>query len=376
MTILYVISVTSLAGATLSFLTLLKGVKEKGANIVVVIPDSRKEFITILEDLHIKYYVVKMEYSSFPPLKSIRDFLHFPVRCVLKVATISKAISMIEKIARNEKVDIIHTNVGPLRIGYYVSKRLCIPHIWHIREYGDLDFGIFEFPSKSYFRKLLRKDYCITITKDLLKYNKLEDAPKAKVVYNGVMSVNDIVSSKKKEKYFLCCSRISKEKGHTDVVRAFGRFYSKHPDYKLVILGYGDPSYINELKSIARKGGFLDAVEFPGFINDVRNTLSKATALIVASNAEGFGRMTAEASFCGCLVIGKNIAGTKEILSETGGYPYLTEDEMLDNMENLIHLSNEQYLSKSLYAQNKAIELFSSESYVENIWNIYKQAII
>lgn len=130
------------------------------------------------------------------------------------------------------------------------------------------------------------------------------------------------------------------------------------------------------MKSIARKGGFLNAVEFPGFINDVRNTLSKATALIVASNAEGFGRMTAEASFCGCLVIGKNIAGTKEILSETGGYPYLTEDEMLDNMENLIHLSNEQYLSKSLYAQNKAIELFSSESYVENIWNIYKQAII
>lgn len=40
--------------------------------------------------------------------------------------------------------------------------------------------------------------------------------------------------------------------------------------------------------------------------------MSKAQALIVASRFEGFGFITTEAMWNDCLVIGKNIAGTKE----------------------------------------------------------------
>lgn len=375
MKILYIISATILGGATLSFLTLIEGVKAKGATPIVIIPDARKEFVSLLDKLEIKYYVVKLAFSSFPPLKSVRDYLLFPIKSLIRVKTIYNAIRDIKKISQNECIDLIHTNVGPLRVGYYISKKLKIPHVWHIREYGDLDFGIYEFPTKAYFRNLLRKDYCITITKDLLKYNRLENTPKATVIYNGVMSVNDAVLKLPKSKYFLCCSRISKEKGHTDVVRNFGRFHINHPDYKLILLGKGNNSYIDELKSIAKQGGFLDSIEFPGFTNDVKPILSKATALIVASNAEGFGRMTAEAAFCGCLVIGKNVAGTKEILSEIGGFPYTTDEEMLTSMESVINLSEQQYFSMSSYAQNKAKELYSSENYINKIWELYNTAL-
>lgn len=39
--------------------------------------------------------------------------------------------------------------------------------------------------------------------------------------------------------------------------------------------------------------------------------LKYASALLVASPSEGLGRMTAEAAFAGCMVIGYNAAGTK-----------------------------------------------------------------
>ena len=40
--------------------------------------------------------------------------------------------------------------------------------------------------------------------------------------------------------------------------------------------------------------------------------MSKALALFVPSSFEGFGFITVEAMFCGCLVIGRNTGGTKE----------------------------------------------------------------
>jgi len=48
--------------------------------------------------------------------------------------------------------------------------------------------------------------------------------------------------------------------------------------------------------------------------DDVYAIMSRATALIVPSHFEGFGRITAEAMFNGCLVAGYNSAGTREIL--------------------------------------------------------------
>ena len=45
-----------------------------------------------------------------------------------------KVINYIQEV----KPNIIHSNVGPIDIGYKAAKKLRIPHVWHIREYQDL----------------------------------------------------------------------------------------------------------------------------------------------------------------------------------------------------------------------------------------------
>ena len=83
--------------------------------------------------------------------------------------------------------------------------------------------------------------------------------------------------------------------------------------------------------------------------------------------------MTAEACFNGCLVIGRNTGGTREILQTTGGFLFDNIDTLVEQMENVCRLSNEEYQNMALTAQEKAIALYSTESNSEQIYNIYKQ---
>ena len=103
--------------------------------------------------------------------------------------------------------------------------------------------------------------------------------------------------------------------------------------------------------------------------------MKKATALLVASPFEGFGRMTAEACFNGCIVIGKDSGGTREILSQTGGYLYKTQKEMILHMEATASISFKDYVQIAQKAQKKAQSLFSIEKYTSDIYSIYEKAL-
>ena len=363
-----------MGGATLSFLTLVDFVKKRGDHPFVVIPDSNSDFINLLKQKNIPFFVESLNFFCYP-LKEKRNFIKRIVDIILFLFHEIQNSAKINKIVKTINPDIIHTNVGPLATGHFVAKKRGIPHIWHIREYGDLDFNLHFFPSKKFFHKLLNQDTVISITQDLIKYNELENNPKAFVVYNGVREKDKIHFLFPKSKFFLCASRISPEKGQDGIIKGFAKFHEIHPDYKLIILGDGNDSFVLSLKELARKLNCEDSVIFKGYIRNVSDYMQKATALLVGSHFEGFGRMTAEACFDGSIVIGRNSGGTQEILSQTGGFLYDSQDEMLASMEKVITFSEETYYSIVQKAQLKAQELFSIETYTEKIYSIYAKAL-
>ena len=372
MKILYLISGTNMGGATLSFLTLLDYVKQRGDDPFVIIPDNNPGFKSILKNKNIPFYVVPMTFFCYPIGKKN---VHFLVQLFYTFLTEIKAQYQINRITKKIKPDLIHTNVGPLATGHFIAQRNKIPHIWHIREYGNLDFDLHFFPSRNYFLKLIRNDYSISITKDIYRYNKLQNNPKARVVYNGVCSKSNLCTIAKREKFFLCASRISPEKNFEEPILAFSCFFKKNPDYKLIILGEGLEQYENKIKKMCSTLECSNSIIFKGFCKNVSDYMKKATALLVASPFEGFGRMTAEACFNGCIVIGKDSGGTREILSQTGGYLYKTQKEMILHMEAIASISFKDYVQIAQKAQKKAQSLFSIEKYTSDIYSIYEKAL-
>ena len=375
MKVLYILHDSDMGGSNISLLNLMSGMKNKGIEIVAVVPNIKEVFKDKLITLGIRYYNCPIVMSILWPSwrdKSLKGKCGYILRLLKsKYNSYKQLKTIIEK----EKPDIIHTNVGVVQEGYFCARRLKIPHVWHLREYQDRDFNWSIFPSKWIFKSLLHNSYVISITKDIHKAFNLTKNEKHRVIYNGILPQNRTILNYPKKKYFLCASRISKEKGHDDVVRAFAIFHKSYPDYMLLILGYGDKAFIQELKDLGKHLGCYDNIIFRGYTDNVIDYMKDATALIVASRNEGFGRMTAEAAFAGCLVIGRNTGGTKEIIEEIGGLRFNKKEELLHNMFVTADMTEQTYINNVLYAQTKAKELYSNEKNINNVYKLYLDII-
>lgn len=282
----------------------------------------------------------------------------------------------LEEIIRDYHPDIVHTTVGEIGIGYEVCQKLGVRHVWHLREYQDKDFGWHIYPTKEKFCERLRKsDAVITITDGIRSYFNLADCPHAVTIYNGIYNHDDVCLDFPKEKYFLSASRIVEAKGIMDVVKAFSLFHQSYPDYKLLLAGMGDEAYINAIKASAEYLSCSDNIEFLGHRSDVGSLMQKATALLVGSYNEGFGRMTAEAMFRGCIAIGRNAAGTKEIINQTDGFLFDNVEELADEMRRVADMTQEEYRKVAAHAQGLAANLFSNENYFQSVMEVYQKVL-
>jgi len=376
-------------GATISFINMINDVMIKKVEPVIIYPDNSKELkiIEYFQKKNIKCIpcpIIASWYTPFP------IFTYNPKKLLFRLKRLynifkrindlkKKSYKELHKITIKEKPDIIHTNIGVFHEGFKVAKKMKIPHIWHLREYQDIDFDHKPFPSKSILIKMLKQSYVITISDGIRRHFDLENYPLAKKIYNGILPKKEHYYNPQKEKYFLCASRVSQEKGHHEVIEILAEFYKEHCDYKLIIAGFGNDKYIKRLHNLTINLGCEEYVEFIGFKNkeELSELFKNATALIVNSKFEGLGRMTVEALFCGCLVIGKNTGGTKEILELTrGGFLYDNKYGLIKHMKEIILLTcTEKYKEMVFKAQEQVVEKFSIEQNTKQTIDFYDQIV-
>lgn len=388
MKILYILNSTIVnGGATKSFLSLCNGMKAKGHKITIVCPNSRGVFRTLKDDGY-NVLDIKFRANIYPPLDSLRNKILFLPKLLLTFVINYYAKRKLIGFCKLMEPDIIHTNVGVVKIGYSVAKKLKIPHVYHLREYQDLDFGMKWIPSKDSFYKILNSDnnYNICITKDIQRYFLKPN--NSVVIYNGISNRFKQMQCdyKSKSKYFIFASgHLSPNKGLDDCIEAYIQFTKKYShDYDLIIAGdTHNQLYINNLKDRIAKSGLSDKVRFLGMRDDVDQLMRKAYASLVCSKSEGFGRTMAESMFNKCLVLGKNIAGTKEqfdngleLCKSEIGFRYNSNSELEECMYKVIGLSPQEYNSIIGKAYETVNKLYSDEQYVSKVNDIYEKIVI
>lgn len=380
MKVLYILHSTIMGGATISFINMIKGLKEKGINVYVAIPEKDENFEIRIKNYVKGIYVIPIVMSIWPMIGNnckafIKSLLLFLPYMLLFFVKKYRSYIKLLRVVRELSPDIIHTNTGVVHEGYYSSKKFNIPHVWHLREYQDKDFNMKIFPSKHYFQKELADSYVISITKDILDAFALKHTNKHNVIYNGIFPKQSIDILFPKKNYFLCASRVSPEKGHDETIKAFSEFYRRNKDYKLVIMGFGNNSYISKLKKLAHQLGCAQAIEWLGFIEDIRPYMKEAKALVVSSFCEGFGRMTAEAAFMGCMIIGRNTGGTKEIMDEVGGLPFDNVEGLVERMNFVANMPDDEYKRCVIHSRDIALKTYSNEANIEQIFSFYNEIL-
>lgn len=379
MKIFCILSTSSLTGgSSLSFVQYCSEInKKEDIDLVVSVPCKGPAY-DYLKSLNIVTEIIPARFNIYPKATK-RNFLLTPIKLLRHLIQNRKQEKILLNHVKWHKPDIIYTNVGVVNIGYNVAKKLHIPHVYHLREYQDLDFGMRIIPSRHRFIENLKNSYTICITKGIQEHFFLTNNTNSRVVYNGLLT-----SYKKeydnREKTFLFVGRLTREKNPLGVIRAFNTFYKTNQKYKLLLAGsaVSECEYTPLLK-YCKDNDIEDKVCFLGARNDIDSLMQKAYAVIVASEFEGFGRVTTEAMLNGCLVIGRNTTGTKEQfdngLALTGkeiGIRFDGDEDLCEKMHIATSLTKEKYNEYTKRAKTVVEHLYTPKKCADDIYNFFK----
>jgi len=369
--ILFITHYSSLYGANRSLLLLLKGLQGKNIGLMVFAPEDGPLFKE-LDKLKIPYK--KIKYLPWMGVRNKIFFLKSPLRFLVNMLVLPLLLINAVKF----KPSFIYTNSSTTPVGIYLSLILHLPHIWHVRELGKLDYDLDYDFGKKYFYFFMHKSDAIICISQFVKTSVFKgDWKNVSVINNAVYSNNEVekINTNKPVKKddtvnFLMMSLIHPSKGIHDAIKAIKKVKADNSNVKLIICGgVEDEQYKKQLDELVVKLKLSENVSFTGFIENPVEMYKMADAVLVCSRNEAWGRVAAEAMIFEKPVIGFKRGGTTEIITRNvNGLLYTNIDELVSCMKTVIHnnkLVNELVINAKNYAQK-----FSSEENTNKVLKI------
>ena len=172
-------------GASYSMLNLIDTLKDK-CNFIIVSPFETGPFVDAIKSRNIEMYFVP--FYRWVEVKDA-DFEIKQKNWENKYDTLNQQLALkLASILKDKNIDIIHSNTSVVDLGYRLSKIMNIPHIWHIREFGEDDFNMYPLCSyDEYYKKIADDNYLICISKAVgEKFKGKVSSLKLFLIYNGV----------------------------------------------------------------------------------------------------------------------------------------------------------------------------------------------
>lgn len=372
--ILFICIDPTLGGSTSSLYNLIDGIRDY-VNPIVLFPAKGVGYEHFVEhgiESHVYPFIKLYELRN----NTLLDTWKHPWRWhyIKKIRFDYRCLRFVKKILAGRKIDIVHTNTSPNDIGILLARKLKAKHVWHVREFCDLDFHFDIYRGIPRLRKLINQaDARIAISSAIKEYWQMPDE-NTWVINNAIRKQNDACYISAKEKYILFSSYyLTDSKGARFAIQAFGVSGVAKNGFRLKLMGNCSDEYMEVLNETAREYNVFESVDFIPCQKEVKPYFAKATAYIMASECEALGRVTAEAMFYGCPVIAHATGGTLDLVKDgETGYLFNTVEECAQ----LIHkVCTEPQKELILRAQKFAVDNLSQEVYGPKIIEIYKKVL-
>jgi len=386
MRVLYVLSATiPNGGATKAFLSLLNECRLHGVHPFIMMPDKNGIYRQ-LEQEGLPVLALPYRNSTYSYTRTLKEQLLFLPRMIAKLVVNHNAVDKLAAFIKENKIDIVHTNTSVVNIGFRAAQKTGIPHVYHIREYGDLDFGMHYFPTKKALLKQLSPEgsYSICITKDIQRYYQLADNGHSRVIYDGVFSQLAAMPVVTDKDYFLFAGRIQPAKGLDLLLTAYHQ-YSKTTasPLKLLVAGSCESTpYVRQQMDFVKDSQLSAQVTFLGEVDDILALMQHAKAIIIPSRNEGFGFCMPEAMQQGCLVLAHNTSGSKEqldnALQTTGkeiALRYDTVDELAQLLSEVARRPASHYATMTERAFRVVNQLYTRKVHAQKVIQFYSDIL-
>lgn len=366
-------------GSTLSLANMLHAVRNEVHPLILL--RAKGPAYDFLTGLGYECMVIPFKLNLAP--KRLAWLKRFP-RTLYDMWVHAHSCIQLEQVIIDRNIQIIHTNSSVTLFGYQLAHHLAknriaaVPHVWHLREFIDRDFGYQPFCGWERLRYFINDSHAIIAITQAIHDHFVTDhgRPYFHVINDAVRSIKDI-SVSTKEPYLLFCGRVIPAKGADTALQVFSRVKAAHPGFRFKYLGAVTDEYRAELLSLARELGLKsNDVEFLGYQQEIRSAMQHASALLMCSRNEAQGRVTVEAMFYGTPVIGSNAGGTPEIIQhEVNGLLFDSIDQAVSHALRIIE---EPAFASELIkkAHQTAAERFSEEKYRDKLLSIYRSVLI
>ena len=403
MKILFITHYAGLMGANRSLLHLLLGLRQKEAAQVQVWCAAEGDFTAALRKNGIDYRVLPFANWAYT-LRSVGFWL-FPIKWWQSQR---KMPFFIEK-CKEFMPDIIHSNSSVVSLGALLAQATNTPHVWHIREYGWLDYRLFFLLGNATKRRLFAQATAFIAISESIKKVVLKEVATAKihVIYNGIgtkaaletekqakaafnaakntentgNSKNieniDSLNSKMPPFTFLIIGLLHPAKNQLQALRAFYAFCGNNPNYLLSIVGTGRRLYEWQMRAYVWRKGIRNNVVFGGYTPDPSHDYNAADVVLLCSPHEAMGRVTAEAMAYSKPVIGYNGGATPELITplKTGLLYDGTDTDLTAKMDWCV---KNQAAAKKIgeNAYDYVLQNFTDEQYTAQVWAVYRSILL
>lgn len=287
--------------------------------------------------------------------------------------------NLIVEFIRRREIELVYSNTLVSPVGILSARHANIPHILHIREYGDLDFNLKYILPKPFSKAILgRSDAIICHSLAVRNHHFKSNVKNVYQIYNGVAAkaqfdnrlkrrtntcLNDVFT-------FSMMSTITPKKGQEAAVRALAELRKEGMEARLVVGGHGKREYLEYLHALCRELYLEDRVTFTGFVEDPFPLYYQSDCALVCSEHEAFSRVALEAMSTGLPVIGKNSGGNPEIIVPgKTGFLYDPFEELVACMKNMVQ-NPEEARQMGLAGWQRARDLFNIEDYAANVYKV------
>jgi len=278
--------------------------------------------------------------------------------------------------------DVVVTNTIVIPWGALLASLLGKPHVWFIREFGELDHGLeFFLPFQSILDVVRNSSNLVFTNSNAVKNELFRDSSDTNVmVIRTHVDETPVASHEDDEVYFtrrteanlIITGFINQNMGQWDAILAVKELVQRGRDVELIIMGGGDPAYLERLRAAVRDWCLESYIKFMGFRPDPYIVVNQADIILVCSRSEGFGRVTLEAMLLRKPVIGTASGGTPELVKEGfNGFLYEPGNhvQLADKIEYLIeHREKMKELGENGYKLAK--EDFTRDAYAGELFQL------
>lgn len=294
------------------------------------------------------------------------------------------ALAAVEKQVDLSSFDLIHTNSNRDGIGALIAQKHSIPHVWHLREFGEEDYNtVFLPPYNIEFMNRTTTRF-VAISKAVAKAWERKGLQKLKIkqIYNGINF--SLIQSDPERKplgdnqlKMVFTGTVCPAKGQNEIIEAIGLLPEEEKKAVSVdFYGEGVAEYISSLKKRAAELGFADQVRFLGHCDDIGSRLKDYAVGVVCSRSEAFGRITPEYMAAGLITLACDTGANPELIHDgETGFLYHRSDyhDFARLIQRVLKMSTEEKSAVSRAAEQYARTHFTAEKNAENIYQLYRE---